>query len=481
MWRELHALAPSARGPLLALLFGVASAALVLAARRLSAPPVPSVAAILTVAALLRLLALPLAPSLSGDVHRYLWDGRVLLAGGNPYRLAPADPALAPLREAAGEAGWRRIEHPEVPTVYPPLALGLFALAAAAPAPLAAWKVLLAVADLAGCAALLALARRLGLPLGRAVWYAWNPLVVVETAGMGHVDALGVAAAVAAVLLVVRARGAIGGSAPGPAGGAGSGSPGVGAGDREGARRPSGVRWALAAGAAAGSGALAKLAPALALPLWARQSGLPLVLLGAAGLLVAAGLVPVVAAAGGVPPGLVTYGVSWEFNGPLYEPAWRLLDAAGADLRVKALFDRVEERTGRWDLMDRLYPYVYPRLLARAGLALLLAAALARSVLTRRSLADPVAGTGRLFAAALLASATVYPWYLLWVLPWAALARQRAWLLAAAVAPLAYLAAPVGPVGLAGGDAFPWIWLAVWGPPALAALLSPGFRRWSTG
>ena len=455
MWRELHALAPSARGPLLALLFGVASAALVLAARRLSAPPVPSVAAILTVAALLRLLALPLAPSLSGDVHRYLWDGRVLLAGGNPYRLAPADPALAPLREAAGEAGWRRIEHPEVATVYPPLALGLFALAAAAPAPLAAWKVLLAVADLAGCAALLALARRLGLPPGRTVWYAWNPLVVVETAGMGHVDALGVAAAVAAVLLVVRARGALGGSA--------------------------GARWALAAGAAAAAGALAKLAPLLALPLWARQSGRPLVLLGAAGLLVAAGLVPVVAGAGGVPPGLVTYGVSWELNGPLYEPAWRLLDAVGADFRVKALFDRVEEQTGRWDLMDRFYPYVYPRLLAKAGLALLLAAALARSVLSRRSLADPVAGAGRLFAAALLASATVYPWYLLWVLPWAALARQRAWLLAAAVAPLAYLAAPVGPVGLAGGDPFPWIWLAVWGPPALAALLSPGFRRWSTG
>lgn len=470
MWQELHALAPIARGPLLALLFGAATAALVLAERRLSAPPVPSVAAILTVAALLRLLALPLAPSLSGDVHRYLWDGRVLLEGGNPYRLAPADPALAPLRE---EAGWRRIEHPEVPTVYPPLALGLFALAAAAPAPLAAWKVLLAAADLAGCAALLALARRLGLPPARAVWYAWNPLVVVETAGMGHVDALGVAAAVAAVLLVVRARGALAGSAAAPAG--------DGAGEREGARRPAGARWALAAGAAAAAGALAKLAPLLALPLWARQSGRPLVLLGAAGLLVAAGLVPVVAAAGGVPPGLVTYGVSWEFDGPLYEPAWRLLDAAGADLRVKALFDRVEERTGRWDLMDRFYPYVYPRLLARAGLALLLAAAIAGSVLSRRWFADPVAGTGKLFAVALLASATVYPWYLLWVLPWAALARHRAWLLAAASAPLAYLAAPFGPVGLAGGDPFPWIWLAVWGPPALAALLSPGFRRWATG
>ena len=31
-----------------------------------------------------------------------------------------------------------------------------------------------------------------------------------------------------------------------------------------------------------------------------------------------------------MPPGLVRYAVSWEFNGPLFEPLWRLLDAVGA-------------------------------------------------------------------------------------------------------------------------------------------------------
>jgi hypothetical protein len=215
--------------------------------------------------------------------------------------------------------------------------------------------------------------------------------------------------------------------------------------------------------------------------MWARQSRRPLVLLGVAGALLAAGFVPLVAASGGLPPGLVTYGVSWEFDGPIYEPAWRLLAAAGADLRIKAGLDRVEAWTGRYDLLDPVHPWVHPRLLARAALAVLLAAAVARSALSRRSLEEPVASAGRLFGAALLASATVYPWYLLWVLPWAALARQPAWLLAAAVAPLAYLAAPVGPLGSPGTDPFPWVWLAVWGPPGLAAVLSPRFRRWSTG
>src|SRR5687768_81156 len=72
--------------------------------------------------------ALVIAPSvLSEDVYRYVWDGRVLRHGISPYRYAPDDPALAALRDE----GWRRINNPEIPTIYPPLAQALFAVAAA--------------------------------------------------------------------------------------------------------------------------------------------------------------------------------------------------------------------------------------------------------------------------------------------------------------------------------------------------------------
>lgn len=422
-------------------LFALGFASLAYGAWRLATRSPVSSAGILLVALVLRLLALPLAPTLSNDVYRYVWDGRVALAGDDPYRLAPDDPALAPLREEPGGSYWRtlhlRLDHRQVPTVYPPFALGLFALAAAAPAPVLALKLLLAAADLAGCAALLALAVRLGVPPERTVWYAWSPLAVVETAGMGHVDALGVAAAVAAVLLVVRRRPAL-------------------------------------AGLAAAAGVLTKLAPLVAIPLWARRSGRPLVLLAVAGAVLLAGLGPVVGSAGGVPPGLATYAVSWEFNGPLYEPAWRLLTAADAGEAARSLLDRLKELTGRHELWNRFYPYAYPRFLAKAALGLLLALVVVRSIRDPR----PVAGTGTVFGAMLLASATVYPWYLLWVLPWAALALQPAWLLASALAPLAYLASAPGE---GSADPFPWVWLAVWGPPALGCLVSPRFRRWSTG
>lgn len=404
-------------------------------------------------ALVLRLLALPMAPVLSNDVFRYAWDGRAVLSGANPYSLAPEAEELRGLRRENAEI-WSRMDHKEVPTVYPPLALGVFAAGAATPVPVAAIKALLTAADLALCALLLALARRLGLSPVRTIWYAWNPVAVVEVAGQGHVDGLAVALAAVAVLLVARSRETVSG------------------GEAEARSRPRRTT-AVGAGTAAAAGALAKLGPLLALPMWARQSRRPVVLLLAATALLVVGFLPV-AATVGVPPGLLTYGVSWEFNGPFYEPLWRGLDSVGADDWVKGRLEALKQATGQHDFWNRFYPYAYPQLMAKAVLAPVLGLALILSLVERRA----VAGTGKLFGRALLVSATVYPWYLLWVLPWAALGRQRAWLLAVALAPLSYLPGLLPEESAP--ELFPWVWALVWGPPAVAAL-APGWRRWSSG
>ena len=54
-------------------------------------------------AALLRLAFVVQTPTLSGDVYRYIWDGRVQAAGVNPYRYTPTDAHLEPLRDDAGK------------------------------------------------------------------------------------------------------------------------------------------------------------------------------------------------------------------------------------------------------------------------------------------------------------------------------------------------------------------------------------------
>src|ERR1044071_5591346 len=58
-----------------------------------------------SVSILLRLIALPMAPS--DDLWRYQWEGKVQQAGFNPYVSAPDAPELEPLR--ASFPDWGRI------------------------------------------------------------------------------------------------------------------------------------------------------------------------------------------------------------------------------------------------------------------------------------------------------------------------------------------------------------------------------------
>ena len=429
-----------AHHPVLTLsLLGLAFLWLPAAARRLE--PAASHGAILLSALVLRLALVPLPLTLSDDALRYLWDGRVTMAGFDPYTLPPAAPDLTPLRDDA----WRRLPHTEIPTVYPPLAMTAFSIAIRLPFPLVAWKGIATAADLGGCALLLALARRRGIPPGRTIWYAWNPLVFLEIGGNGHVDALGVAAVIGAVLCLTPRR-----HLPGKRGEPEEVSSGWSA------------VWAAA-------GVLAKLAPAAVLPMWSRQSGRPGRFLAVAGGLVAMAFLPVVAAVRGIPPGLVRYGVSWEFNGPLFEPLWRLLAAAHVAPALAHGLDGLKHLTGIWTAWNFLYPLLYPQLLAKALLGIGMIAVIVLSLAER----DPVAGTGRLFGALLLLAATVYPWYLLWILPFAALTRHAAWLALSALILLSYLPKIAGVPSI---QLMPWVFLAIWVPFGILLLTTKGWK-----
>lgn len=126
-----------------------------------------------------RLLLLWQAPG--DDIFRYVWEGRVLLAGFNPYLHSPDASALEMLRGGV----WQAVEYKTFTAIYPPLAEWIFAfLAGIAPVPLF-FKCVFASVDL-GIVVLLA--RAFGKP--SALLYAWNPLVVYSFAGGGHYDCL---------------------------------------------------------------------------------------------------------------------------------------------------------------------------------------------------------------------------------------------------------------------------------------------------
>jgi hypothetical protein len=155
---------------------------------------------VLAVAAAMRLAVLAAPPFLSSDLYRYIWDGRVQLAGVNPYRHVPADPALAGLRDAAI---YPRINRAEVaPTIYPPAAQLLFrAVATIGQTPLA-MRLVMTCFEIVTIGVLLHLLGRSGQPREQVLIYAWNPLAVWDFAGNGHVDA----ATTGLVMLALLAR-----------------------------------------------------------------------------------------------------------------------------------------------------------------------------------------------------------------------------------------------------------------------------------
>jgi len=158
--------------------------------------------AVLTAGVGLRLLTLLVEPQYSDDLFRYLWEGRVQLAGLNPFLYPPDDPALAHLRDDT----WASVNHRSVSTIYPPGALLLFrGVSATLYAPLG-WKLLAAAADIGVLLLLVVIVRDRG---GRA-WapavYALHPMPILESAGSGHLESVALLGLTAAVLLWDRGR-----------------------------------------------------------------------------------------------------------------------------------------------------------------------------------------------------------------------------------------------------------------------------------
>ncbi len=166
------------------------------------------------VAVLARAVLLPGPPFQSNDIYRYLWDGRLLAHGIDPYVVVPSSPSLQMWH--AGDWLYPFIDWRDVPTLYPPLDLGLYTLGAILGDPVRSvvpLKCVLLLGDL-GTIALLAYAlRSRGLPLGRLAVYAWNPLAIVEFGLNGHEESVAIAFLVATIVAFRRDRPGVAGMA----------------------------------------------------------------------------------------------------------------------------------------------------------------------------------------------------------------------------------------------------------------------------
>ncbi len=169
--------------------------------RRQGAMPASSAAKVILVSSFIfRLTIFWTTPSLSGDIYRYIWDGRVQNAGLNPYGHPPESPDLAFLRDAEYE----KINHKDFSTPYPPAAEMYFRILSKISTNLSVFKFGIAIFDFLLIIVLRKLLQTEKRDASLLLIYAWHPLPILDFAGAGHLDVIAMCLLMLTIWLVQR-------------------------------------------------------------------------------------------------------------------------------------------------------------------------------------------------------------------------------------------------------------------------------------
>ncbi|MCY3999585.1 MAG: class I SAM-dependent methyltransferase [Bacteroidetes bacterium] len=140
---------------------------------------------ILLCAVLFRLLLFATPPSLSDDAYRYIWDGLIQHEGLNPYQFAPED---VPVEDLKQDPSYKNLNSKSFISVYPPVSQFIFWLGTHwhDPSHDLSYYLIKGFLVLAEMMAIFLLARMVS--SGFVLFYAWNPVIIMETAGQAHTE-----------------------------------------------------------------------------------------------------------------------------------------------------------------------------------------------------------------------------------------------------------------------------------------------------
>jgi Glycosyltransferase family 87 len=167
--------------------------------------------------------------ALSDDAARYAFEGEMLASGMSPWHHAPDSPRLdAIVGERGLESLRASVNHPEIATIYSPLAEASFTLCAllsrlSGADTLFFWRLLAQLGDLFTLILLAAFLRSRARALDERPTWAWllawwlNPLVLSEVTISAHLDVWAAATLLAALFLLESRRGALAAAALGAA------------------------------------------------------------------------------------------------------------------------------------------------------------------------------------------------------------------------------------------------------------------------
>lgn len=160
----------------------------------------------------LRILATFSLPILSDDYFRFLWDGQLLLEGVNPFTILPSQLAENTdrlIEMGLSEAWFSNLNSPDYFTIYPPVLQAIFMLGASVgslKAGVILMKIILLIGEICSLFLLRKILVRTGKKPSAILWYALNPLVIVELCGSLHFEALMITFVLAALWFFIQRK-----------------------------------------------------------------------------------------------------------------------------------------------------------------------------------------------------------------------------------------------------------------------------------
>jgi len=162
-----------------------------------------------------RLVFLFAIPNLSQDFYRFIWDGRMIAEGINPYLSTPQEWVQSGNFEVIAQSrqlveGMQSLNASHF-TNYPPVSQWVYALAGvlypkSILGSVIVMRVILIFADVVTFIFIRKLLQQLKLPKHQALWYFLNPLVIIELTGNLHFEGLMVMCLLISIYLLLKKK-----------------------------------------------------------------------------------------------------------------------------------------------------------------------------------------------------------------------------------------------------------------------------------
>ncbi len=148
-------------------------------------------------------------PALSDDFYRFIWDAKLMLTGNSPYAFIPLDALNQGILD--DQALFEKLNSQGYYSVYPPICQ-FISLIGASLSPKSIWgavvimKCIFLAMEAGSIFLIRFLLTRIGLNEKQVLWYALNPLVIVEFTGNLHFETAMVFFSLLSIAMVVEKR-----------------------------------------------------------------------------------------------------------------------------------------------------------------------------------------------------------------------------------------------------------------------------------